>query len=393
MMKKYNFDEIIPRENTNSVKYDLRKVFFATEAVLPMWVADMDFRTPDFILDAIRARLSHEILGYTIRSKDFSQAIVGWMDRRHGWKVQPGWISFSPGVVPAVNMLVMALTEPGDGIVVQPPVYFPFFSAVKENGRRIIENPLKLENGRLCMDFDDLEQKAAGARMILLSHPHNPGGSVWTAGELHRLTEICLKHDVLMVSDEIHSDLVFKPHRHIPLASLSESVAAQTITCNAPSKTFNLAGLATSYLIIPNKALLEKYNDMLNDKLHLGMGNIFGAEALKAAYWFGDDWLAQLLDYVQGNIEYVTSYCRTKLPSIKPILPESTYMIWLDCREMNLEPENLKKFFIEKAGVGLNEGKMFGTGGEGFMRMNVACPRSTVERAMQQIHDAFVKNL
>ncbi len=390
-MKQYSFDEIIPRENTNCVKYDLRKALFGKEEVIPMWVADMDFRTPDFILDAIRQRLSHEILGYTIRSKDFSQAIITWMDRRHQWKIQPGWISFSPGVVPAINMLVLALTQPGDGIIVQPPVYFPFFSAVNENGRRLIENPLKLENGRLCMDFDDLEAKAAGASMILISHPHNPGGSVWTSNELLRLAEICLKHKVLMVSDEIHSDLIFKPHRHIPLASLSEEIAAQTITCNAPSKTFNLAGLATAYLIIPNKSILDKYNDMLNDKLHLGMGNIFGAEALKAAYRKGDDWLAQLLHYVWGNIGYVVDFCNSHLPQIKPVVPESTYMIWLDCKAMNAGSDELKKFFLQKAGIGLNEGKMFGTGGEGFMRMNVACPRATVEKAMHRIRDASGK--
>jgi cystathionine beta-lyase len=356
-----------------------------------MWVADMDFRTPDFVIDALKSRLEHEILGYSIRGDDFSDAIVGWMKKRHDWTIDKNWISFSPGVVPALNMVVLAFTEPGDKIIVQPPVYFPFFMAIDNNERQIVENPLKLENGRLCMDFEDLKNKAKGAKMILISHPHNPGGSVWTKDELTQLAEICLENDVLMVSDEIHSDLLFDGYRHIPLASLSDKVAMQTITCNAPSKTFNLAGLATSYLIIPNKDLLDNYNKMLNDKLHVNMGNLFGPIALKAAYQHGEDWLKQLMEYVLENVKYVDGFLKKHIPQIKAIIPESTYMIWLDCREFGLEGDALKDFFITKAKVGLNDGRVFGTGGEGFMRMNVACPRSLVEQAMRQISEAVVK--
>ena len=390
-MKKYNFDEIIARENTDCVKYDLREMFFKTEDVLPMWVADMDFRTPDFIIDSIKSRLDHEILGYSIRGEGFNDSIVAWMKNRHDWDIKQEWISFSPGVVPAVNMIVLAFTEPGDKIIVQPPVYFPFFMAIENNRRTKVENPLKLENGRLCMDFDDLRIKAKGAKMIILSHPHNPGGSVWTKEELTQLAEICIENDVLMVSDEIHSDLLFEGFRHIPLASISEEAAQKTITCNAPSKTFNLAGLATSYLIIPNKDLLDNYNKMLNDKMHVNMGNMFGPIALKSAYGQGEEWLKQLLDYVWGNVCYVDDFLKKDIPQIKAIIPESTYMIWLDCRELGLEGDALKDFFITKAKVGFNDGRVFGTGGDGFMRINVACPRTMVKQAMEQIKAAILK--
>ena len=387
--RQYDFDELIQREGTDCVKYDLRKMYFGTEDVVPMWVADMDFRTPDFIIEAIRERLNHEVLGYSIRTKKFTSSIVGWMQSRHNWKINPSWISFSPGVVPALNMLVLAFTQPGDKIIVQPPVYFPFFAAIENNGRTKVENPLKLENGRLCMDLDDLKSKAEGAKMILISHPHNPGGSVWNKDELKQLAEICLEHNILMVSDEIHSDLIFPPFTHIPLASLSDEVARQTITCNAPSKTFNIAGLATSYLIIPDEEKLKRFNRMLNDELHLNMGNLPGAIALQAAYNHGADWLEQLLGYLHQNILLVKDFCDDHLPQITPIMPESTYMIWLDCRKMGLEGDALKDFFIRNAKVGFNDGRVFGKGGEGFMRMNVACPKSIVEEALRRIKEAL----
>jgi len=387
-MKHYNFDETIQRENTDCVKYDVRKAYFGAEDVIPMWVADMDFRTPDFIIDALSKRLEHEILGYSIRGNAFNQAILNWMKKRHGWDIQQEWISFSPGVVPALNMLVLALTQPGDKIIIQPPVYFPFFSAIENNGRVKVENPLKLINGRLSMDFEDLKKKAPGSKMMIISHPHNPGGSVWTKEELLQMVEICLENDVLMVSDEIHSDLIFKGFKHIPLASLSAEIADKTITTNAPSKTFNIAGLSTSYLIISNPQLLSTYNKMLSDRLHLGMGNLFGSIALQAAYTYGDEWLEQLMDYIWNNVKFVDEFLKSNLPQIKACLPESTYMIWLDCRKLGLRGDTLKAFFIDDAKVGFNDGQVFGTGGEGFMRMNVACPQSLVEKALLQVKAA-----
>ncbi len=389
MMKHYDFDEVIGRDGTDSVKYDLRQVFFGREDIIPMWVADMDFRTPDFVINAIRERLDHEILGYSIRSRHFYEAVAGWMKKRHGWGIDTEWISFSPGVVPAINMIIMTFTRPGEKILVQPPVYFPFRLAIENNKREMVENPLILRNGRLCMDFDDLEKKAEGARMLLLSNPHNPGGSVWTKDELQRLSEICIENDILMVSDEIHSDLVFRGNRHIPLATLSDDVAMRTITCNAPSKTFNMAGLATSYLIIPNKKHLDRYNKMLDAKMHLANGNLFGTVALQAAYEHGEPWLEQLLAYVSENIRFVDEYLKRHIPQIKAVVPESTYLIWLDCRELGLDGDALRDFFVRRAGVGFNEGRVFGTGGEGFMRMNVACPRATVKRALERIKDVM----
>lgn len=388
-MMHYDFDEIIQRSDTDCVKYDLRKIVFRDGDVLPMWVADMDFRTPDFIISALRKRLEHEILGYSFRSKGFSSAVVNWMKSRHQWEIRPDWISFSPGVVPAINMIVLAFSQPGDKIIVQPPVYFPFFSAIENNGRTRVDNPLKMINGRLCMDFEDLRSKSTEAKMIIISHPHNPGGSVWTVDELQQLAAICLENNVLMISDEIHSDLVYSPHKHIPLASLSEEIARHTITCNAPSKTFNMAGLATSYLIIPEKALLDRYNHMLNDELHLSGGNLPGTVALEAAYNKGSDWLSQLLGYLQGNIRLVMEFCKNYLPAIIPIIPESTYMVWLDCRNLGFTDEELNEFFIRKARLGLNEGRQFGPGGEGFMRMNIACPRSVVLEALQRLKHAI----
>lgn len=388
MKKNYNFDEIIPRANTDCVKYDLRKPFFGTDDVIPMWVADMDFRTPDFIIEALKKRLEHEILGYSIRPDRFNNSIINWMKSQHNWEIRKSWISFSPGVVPALNMLVLAFTKPGDKIIVQPPVYFPFFMAIENNGRVKVDNRLKLINGRLCMDFDDLREKAKDASMILISHPQNPGGSVWSEHELRQLAEICIEHNVLMVSDEIHSDLVFAPHKHIPLASLSKEIALQTITCNAPSKTFNIAGLATAYVIMPNREHYRRYNRILNDELHLNMGNLAGTIALTAAYENGHEWLEQLLTYVAENVRLVEQFCKKHLPQIIPVIPESTYMIWLDCRKLGLEGDALKDFFITEAKVGFNDGRVFGAGGEGFMRMNVACPRSIVKEALERMKQA-----
>lgn len=388
-MKKYNFDEIIPREGTNSVKYDFRKRMFGKEDVIPMWVADMDFRTPDFIMDAIRKRAEHEIMGYTIRPDSFYEAIINWNLRKHGWNIQKDWISFSPGVVPAVNMAVMAFSNPGDKIIIQPPVYHPFYHTITNHGRKILKNPLKLENGRFNMDFDDLRSKIDDqTSMILLSSPHNPGGSVWHKKELEELGQICKENGITIISDEIHADLILYENRHTPLASISKDLADITVTTMAPSKTFNLAGLSTSYVIASNPDLLKKYNKAL-EKTHVWHGNIFGSVALQAAYSHGSDWLEQLLDYLEGNINLVDSFFKEHLPEVKVIIPEATYLVMLDFRELGLSNEALRKLLIEKAGVGMNDGASFGKEGDGFQRMNVACPRSVVEKALSNIKKAI----
>lgn len=381
----YNFDEVTNRTNTACVKYDLRKVFFGSEEVIPMWVADMDFRTPDFIMDAIRKRTEHPILGYTIRTHEYFDAVTSWILRHHNWEVNKDWVCFSPGIVPALNFCVLALTKPGDRIIVQPPVYFPFFGAIKGNGRVMCQNVLKLENGRYTMDFEDLEKHCKkGASMILISNPHNPGGSVWTKDELLKLANICLKYKVLMVSDEIHCDLVNTGYHHTVLASLGNKIAGQTITMMAPSKTFNLAALSTASVIISNNALRKKYNALVQG-LHVDMGNVFGNIASIAAYTHGDEWLKQLLDYINGNLIFAENYFKQNLPMIKMIRPEATYMAWLDCSAMKMTDKELNRFFIEKAKLGLNPGAQFGKGGEQFMRINVACPRSVLQQALDNI--------
>ncbi len=390
-MKKYNFDEIIPREGTHSVKYDFRKRMFGKEDVIPMWVADMDFRTPDFVMDAIRQRTKHEVLGYTIRPDSFYEAIINWNLRKHGWKVEKEWLSFSPGVVPAVNMAIMAFSNPGDKIIVQPPVYHPFFHSIESHGREILRNPLKLENGRFNMDFEDLKNKIDDkTSMILLSSPHNPGGSVWHKSELEELGQVCKENGITIISDEIHADLILYDNKHTPLASISKELADITVTTMAPSKTFNLAGLSTSYVIASNPELLKKYNKAL-EKTHVWHGNIFGSVALQAAYNHGSDWLEQLLDYVEGNIDFVDRFFRENLPEVKVLIPEATYLLMLDFRELGLSSEQLKKLMIKEAGVGMNDGASFGKEGDGFQRMNVACPRSVVEKALNNIARA-VKN-
>lgn len=387
---KYNFDEIINRENTASVKFDLRKVVFGKEDIIPMWVADMDFKTPEFIIDALKKRLEHPILGYSYRPDSYFQSIIKWVKRRHQWDIEKDWISFSPGIVPAINMAIMAYTKPGDKIIVQPPVYHPFFSAIKNNNRIQIENPLVLKNGRYYFDFEDLKKKVKDAKMILLSNPHNPGGSVWAKEELQKLGEMCVKNNVLIMADEIHADLVFKPAKFVPMASVTPEIANQTTTFIAPSKTFNMAGLATSSVINSNPSLKEKYDQVL-DAIHIGMGNIFGTVASEAAYNYGDQWLDELLVYLSQNMDFVEQYFSEHIPDIKVIRPEGTYLMWLDCSGLNLKNKDLKDFMINDAGLGFNDGRMFGTGGDGFMRMNVASPKQAIKIALNKLREAVNK--
>jgi cystathionine beta-lyase len=387
-MMQYNFDEIIDRTGTSCVKWDIREIYFGDARVLPMWVADMDFKTPDFIVNAVRERADHPVYGYTIRPDSYYTSMINWIQNLHQWKIERDWIVFSPGIVPAVNMAVMAFTRPGDKIIVQPPVYFPFFSAVKDNGRQLVYNQLLLNNGRYDMDFEDLEKQIDHrTRMIIISNPHNPGGSAWTKDELEQLGAICTKHNLILISDEIHSDLVIPPFKHTVAASISEAMASNTVTMMAPSKTFNLAGMASSSVIISDPALRNDFQVML-DRIHVGMGNLFGMVASEAAYTHGTTWLNELLLYVKGNLDFMETYMLEKIPRVKMIRPEATYLVWLDFRELGMNNDELKKFIIEKAKLGLNDGPVFGPGGEGFQRMNVACPRAYVEEAMQRLEKA-----
>jgi cystathionine beta-lyase len=388
MDSKYDFDEIVDRKGTDSIKYDATKEFLGAGDVIPMWVADMDFRTPPFIVNAIKARIEHEIYAYTLRNKQYYGSIAGWLKRRHQWDVAEEAIVFSPGVVPALNMAVLSFTQPGDRIITQPPVYFPFFSAVKDHGRELVYNPLLSDKGRLCMDFGNLERAVlTGARMIIVSSPHNPGGSVWTEDELRRLASICLRNDVLIVSDEIHCDLVYKPCMHIPLASLSGEIADRCITLIAPSKTFNLSGLSTASVVITNEELRKKFIATLNH-LHINGGNIFGNVASQAAYTYGDEWVDELMTYLSENLDILEDFLDKHIPQVKMLRPEATFLVWLDCRDLGMDDETLNRFFLEKARLGLNRGDMFGTGGSGFMRMNIGCTKATLIRALHCLKEA-----
>ncbi len=385
----YNFDLIIDRKNTNSLKHDITKNIFGTSDLLSMWVADMDVATPPFVIEALKKRLNHEVLGYTLRTDTFDDAIINWMDKRHAWKVEKEWIKYTPGIVPAVNMSVIALSEPGDKILIQPPVYHPFFPAVTDHKRVLLYNELKQnEEGSYEIDFIDLETKLKEAKLFIFCNPHNPVGRVWTMEELQKIGDLCIKHEVIILSDEIHSDLILPGYKHIPMASVSEEIAQQTLTYMAPSKTFNLAGLATSFAISKNEDLINGLQNQINI-LHLGMGNLFGAIALEAAYNNGEGWIDELNAYIAENAKYIDEFLKENLPQIKLIKPEATYLMWLDFRALGMEEEELKKFMTDKAKLGFNNGSMFGSGGSGFQRMNVGCPKSTVIQAMNQLKEAI----
>lgn len=380
---KYDFDRLVQREGTNCVKYDLRKEFFGQEDLIPMWVADMDFAVPDFITDALIERAHHPIYGYSMLSESYYQSIISWVRKKHDWKIRKEWIAYSPGIVTALNLLVETFTDPGEGVIVQPPVYFPFFWAVERTGRKLLYNKLVYEKGRYVMDFDDLERKMLqGAKMIIVCNPHNPVGRVWSRKELEKLGALSMEHGIIILSDEIHNDLVFKPHKHLPIATLSEEISKNTITCIAPSKTFNLAGMATSSVIISNPEWLEKFKKTI-DRIHMNT-NIFGAVASEAAYTYGAEWLEQLMVYLQGNIDFIKEYITTRVPKIKMVQPEATYLMWLDFHQL-ISKNSILKTRLINVGLGLNDGRQFGPGGKGFFRMNFACPLSIIEEALGKL--------
>lgn len=387
---KYDFNTLIQREKTSSVKYDLRSDTFGAPNVIPMWVADMDFATPPFIINSLLQRLAHSVLGYTFRDEEYQSSIVNWLGRRHGWAIQERWLSFCPGIVAGLNHAIQAFTKPGERVLIQPPVYHLFFHAIRNNKRRLVLNPLVYANGKYAIDFDLLDkQLKSGVNLFILCTPHNPVGRVWSHGELSRVAELCLKYGVTVVSDEIHADLVFAPHRHIPFASLSKEVGNITLTFGSASKTFNLAGLSTAYAVASNHQMLKKYNRQL-ELNGTDMGNVMGYEATKAAFSaMGEEWLAQLLEYLQGNVSYVREFLSLRLPKVKLVEPEGTYLLWLDFSEYGLSNSELGQKLIHEAGVGLNAGEMFGVQGSGFQRMNIACPRSTIEKALESIYLAF----
>lgn len=385
---KYNFDEVINRVDTQCVKYDLRKNVFGNPDVIPMWVADMDFRTPDFIRDAVIERAKGDVYGYTFREDAYYEAIANWISRRHQWDVKKEWISYTPGVVSAFNMAVMGLTSEGDEVIIQPPVYPPFFHAVESHNRKLVVNPLIDTDDGFIMDYELLEKQAKTAKMLILSNPHNPVGRCWTRDELQRLGDICMKNNVIVFSDEIHCDLVLPGYKHIPFASICNDFAQHSITAHAASKTFNLAGMATSSIIIPNEKLREKYVNFVKST-EIDLGNILGKIATKTAMEKGDEWLQQLLQYIQGNIDYVVDFIHNEMPKIRVHKAEATYMLWLDFSAYHFDNKELNRKMIFEAGLGLNNGKEFGKQGEQCLRINLACPRSVVEIAMDKMKKVF----
>jgi cystathionine beta-lyase len=327
-------------------------------------------------------------MGYTFRPNEYFSTIRDWVMSKHNWKIENDWICFSPGIVPALNLSTLAFTRPGDSVIIQPPVYPPFFTAVENHGRNLILNQLVEKDGKWNMDFDDLTDMISDkTKMIIISNPHNPVGRAWTREELARLAGICQKNNILILSDEIHSDLVLPGYEHVPLATLSPEIAEITVTCMAPSKTFNLAGLSTSSVIISNPVLRKYFNNKI-EHLHVGNGNIFGMDASVAAYSGGREWLEELIQYIDGNVSLVMDFCNESIPEIVPVRPEATYMIWLDCRKLGMDDIRLSSFFSNSAGVGLFEGSRFGPGGEGFMRMNVATSRPILKKSLEQIKNA-----
>ena len=386
-----DFDRIIPRDRTDSVKYDGRAEYFGTEDVLPLWVADMDFAAPAEVIQALLARAAHPIYGYSRYPEAMFTALIDWMRVRHGWQIERDWVMPAPGVVPSLHAAVLAFAEVGEGVIVQPPVYFPFFSAVTATGRRLIENPLRLQDRCYEMDFDHLEQCAKDARLLLLCSPHNPVGRVWTRAELAHVLDIAERHDLVVLSDEIHHDLIYPGQRHPVLATLTDN-ASRVVTAAAPSKTFNIPGLGLSALIVPDPARRKALTRAF-DLLHAGNYNPFSSAAFTAGYQHGAAWLDALMAYLAQTRDYAIRFAREHLPGIRVIEPEGSYLLWLDCRELcaarGWDAAALKRFCVEQAKVGMNPGTVFGSGGAGFMRMNIGAPRTMIETALQRLAAAL----
>lgn len=385
---KYNFDEIIPRIGTDCVKYDGAENLFGTTDILPMWVADMDFSSPPCVTETLRRRVEHPIYGYTFTSPRWKPAIKRWVNHRYGWEIDEEEIGFVGGIVPALSFAIQCFTKVGDKVLIQPPVYHPYHNVTRDLGRTVVTNPLKLVDGEYKIDFNDFEEKAKECSMFLLCSPHNPGGRVWNRTELARIAEICVRNNVLVISDEIHCDMTLKGYKHIPFATVSTEAEENSITLMAASKSFNIAGLKSSYHIIKNSNLRNRYSEFLS-RSEQDFAPLFATETVAAAYEEGEEWLEQMMEYVEENVNYVEEYIKENLPLLSMIRPQASFLVFIDASKLELPQEKLVEFFINEAKVGMNDGSMFGEGGEGFMRMNVGCPRSILMKAMKQIKEAY----
>ena len=388
-MKTYNFDEIIPRKGTNCVKHDALQQFFGSDDLLPMWVADMDFRSPDFVMEALRHRCDHEVLGYPIAPDSYWQAVTQWLSSHYHIAADRSQLHFIPGIVAGIAFVLQAMTSPGDGILVTTPVYPPFLNLPQSGHRQLVCSPLKVENGRFVIDFDDFEWRARQCRWLILSNPHNPGGTVWDHETLGRIADICYRNNVNVIADEIHADLTLPPHRHVSFSTVSDNARDISITFVAPSKTFNIAGLASSVCYCPNEQLRQRFFGYL-DGYGLAGGDIFAYVGAEAAYTHGEEWLRQLLQYLQGNVDTLRTFLAERLPQVRAVLPEASYLAWLDFSDMGLDHDDILQRLLHRARVALNDGTTFGGKDyRGCFRINLGCPRTTLLDALERIPPAL----
>ncbi len=392
-MMKYDFDKVTDRSGTGAIKTDALKNVFGEENLIPLWVADMDFETPEFITSALRERLEHSLFGYTAQPADYWPTVKKWIADHHGWDVECEWMTFIPGIVKGIGMVINAMLEKDEKVIIQPPVYHPFRLIPQKNGREVVFNPLH-ENvdGSYSMDFENLTSVCdEKCKLLILSNPHNPAGIVWPRETLQRLASFCHERGIIVISDEIHCDMALFGHKHIPFASVSPEAAACSITFGSPSKTFNIAGIVSSYAIVPDTELRGKFFGWL-EASELDAAPMFSPIATIAAFRHGERWRKQMLEYVEGNIEFIEEYCRKYIPQIRPLRPQASFLVWLDCRKLELSHDDLIDLFVKKAGLALNDGEMFNPGGEGFMRLNVGTPRSVLAKAMEQLKLALYNN-
>ena len=383
----YNFDEVVCRKHTDALKLEALAPRWGRTDLLPMWVADMDFKTPPFIVEVMKKRMECEIFGYTAKPESWYEAIINWQARRHQWTITKEMISFVPGVVPALAMAVQSFTERGEKVMIQQPVYNPFAQVIRNNHRELVNCPLELKDGQYHINFEVFEEKIKGCKLFLFCHPHNPGGRVWTREELQKVATICAQNNVIVVADEIHADLTLPPYQHIPFATVSEEAAQNSVVFASPSKAFNMAGLATSYAVIANPTLRRRFESYVEGN-ELAAGNVFAFNTVVAAYNKGEEWLQQMLIYVQGNVDEVIYYIEKYIPQLKVIVPQASYLVFIDFSALQLSQKEIVALCTDKAHLALNDGAIYGEEGKGYMRINLACPRSVVKQALIQLKEA-----
>ncbi|MBP5420497.1 MAG: PatB family C-S lyase [Bacteroidales bacterium] len=388
----YDFNKLIDRSDSDSFKWGAVEQRFKKTDLLPLWVADMDWETPDFVIDALKRRLEHHVLGYTLDPNDYWPAVMDWVQSHHGWELKRDWLTYIPGVVKGIGFAINVFTNPGDKVIIQPPVYHLFRHVTNGLNRTLVNNPLKRnEDGLYEMDFENLERVADGAKLLVLSNPHNPGGVVWSPQVLERLAHFCYTHDIIVVSDEIHCDLVLSGYKHTPFATVSPEAEAISITLQAPTTTFNFAGIVSSYAIVPNEVLRKQYFKWMS-AMELNEPNMFAPIATVAAFRRGEPWRKELLKAIESNIDYVVDFCAQNIPQIKALRPQASFLVWLDCRGLKLSHRQLVSLFVDKAGLALNDGALFGEEGAGYMRLNVGCPQQTIEEALTRLQKAIDNN-